>query len=86
MDAAKYNNQPTIIFLHIPKTAGTTLNAILDSYYPREKSYTTYSTPRYPDGSLEELKAFTEAEKARLDLIEGHLAFGVHELLPRPAV
>ncbi|UZP67511.1 sulfotransferase family 2 domain-containing protein [Desulfovibrio mangrovi] len=55
-------------FLHLPRTAGTTLNAILRDSFGREEILSVYSEQEY--------REFREIEAARLDgirLIQGHL-------------
>lgn len=82
----KTDAQPTVIFLHILKTAGTTLNAILENYYPAERSYATFPNQRHPEGSLEGFYALSTEAKANIDLLTGHMGFGLHKYLPRTAV
>lgn len=36
---------PTLIFLHIPKTAGTTLSRVIERQYPRRHTFTIMPTP-----------------------------------------
>ena len=79
------DDRETIIFLHIPKTAGSTLNYILDAHYTPENSYATSQTWLHPDGSLDGFDALTEAQRAKIELLNGHMGFGLHCRLPRPA-
>ncbi|MCA9932716.1 MAG: sulfotransferase family 2 domain-containing protein [Ardenticatenaceae bacterium] len=80
------NERPTLIFLHILKTAGTTLNIILENYYAQDRTVATYPNRQHPDGSIEGFHALSTAEKANIDLLTGHMGFGLHKYLPRPAV
>lgn len=80
------NQEPTLIFLHILKTAGTTLNVILENHFPPERTFATFPNRRHPDGSLAGFRALSDAEKANIDLLTGHMGFGLHRELPRPAV
>jgi len=73
----------TIIFLHLPKTAGSTLGAIVKRQYPPEAVYLRYAGPGI--GPFQEILALPEPQRARLRLLMGHLPFGIHETLPRPA-
>lgn len=75
----------TIIFVHIPRTAGTTLHTILDRQYPREQIYSTNPTPDRPTASVEEFKRLSASEIAPLRLLRGHLPFGLHELITGPS-
>ncbi len=70
----------TLILLHIPKTAGTTLSIILMKRYGE-------SSTRPVDGKPGTRSAFaSEAESVRAAprLFIGHQPFGLHEHIPRP--
>jgi hypothetical protein len=69
----------TIIFLHIPKTAGTTLLRILDRHYRPDQTFSFDNEHLYED-----FLSLTRAQKAQLRLLRGHMNFGPHELLPNP--
>lgn len=69
----------TVIFLHIPKAAGSTLHSVLRGFYPRDAvCHIPVAKPDreavYADLSLE--------ERARIRLIKGHLLFGIHRHVP----
>ncbi len=74
-------HQLPVIFLHIPKTAGTTVHRLLDSEYRPEEVYTVLRQgERFAD--------FTElptAERAQIRMLKGHFHFGAHRALPQPA-
>jgi hypothetical protein len=74
----------TAIFLHIMKTAGTTLNNIIARQYkPGE-----VATISYPDPGDERIAQFRDLQpemKLRYKLVRGHIGFGVHEFLPQPS-
>jgi hypothetical protein len=74
--------RPVLIFLHIPKTAGSTLTLILSRQYPAGVTFFT-GGPKRP--RPEQLEALSMGERERFDCLAGHLRFGVHRLLPRPA-
>lgn len=65
-----YNN---LIFLHIPKAAGSTLHPVLERHYSK-RSYQTISVP----AQLEAFKQSPEAERRRIRLLKGHMPFGMH--------
>jgi hypothetical protein len=88
----------TIIFLHIPKAAGTTLHTILDRQYP---PHTVFSNDRIVRARLgdtwrempatqrwqiarDELCHLPATRKEKLQVVKGHMIFGWHELLPQP--
>lgn len=69
----------TVIFLHIPKAAGSTLHSVLRGYYPKESvCHIPVSIPNreavYAD--------LNRDQRARVRLIKGHLLFGIHRLVP----
>ncbi len=72
-----------LIFLHIPKTAGTTLNRIIDRQYSPFAIFTI--NPYRIKASVERLKRFPEKRSRRLRVVRGHLSYGIHEFLPQKA-
>jgi hypothetical protein len=76
----KNRDKQTIIFLHIPKTAGTTLHRIIERHYPRDRIYTFWQ-----DGSPEDFENLSHARRSEFYMLRGHVGFGVHELLPGPS-
>jgi len=77
MGAAR--SQPLIIFLHLPKTAGTTLARIIDRQYDSIAILSLY-------GSMlgEELATIPQNQMDRLRIVTGHLYFGAHAFSSRP--
>lgn len=76
-----------IIFLHIPKTAGTTLNCILrrqyssDEFYQIEQAVFNSKEGLKRKANLEPLISLSDNEKRKIRCISGHLHFGIHKLL-----
>jgi len=71
----------TLIFLHIPKAAGTTLNSIIDRHFGG-KSGAIFAM----NGSRNrecEFMLKPEAERIAYRLIRGHMEFGIHRYLPK---
>jgi len=66
-----------LIFLHIPKAAGTTLHSILESHYPPANTYSIYD----PDLPAKEFAAWPREKREPIRLLKGHVAFGLHEYL-----
>jgi Sulfotransferase family len=66
-----------LIFLHIPKTGGSTIYKILEQEYSRAK------TLRLEDPEIARFKTLPAAERERYRLIQGHLYFGLHRFIPR---
>jgi hypothetical protein len=66
-----------LIFLHIPKTGGSTLSKILAHHYSPAVTV-TLDTP-----GVAQFKTLSGEERGRYRLIQGHLYFGLHRLIPR---
>lgn len=72
----------TVIFLHIPKTGGVTLSSVLTRQYAR------HSVHRFDATDLtatDRLRSLSPQELQSIKLIYGHMSFGLHALLLRPA-
>ncbi|MCP5102495.1 MAG: sulfotransferase family 2 domain-containing protein [bacterium] len=91
-------DQDTIIFLHVPKTAGRTLNSIIRNQYEPASIFAngeavisrlgkdwgkTTASERW-EISREILAGLPEPEKRKIKVLLGHMNFGRHELLPQP--
>lgn len=79
------SRKTTVIFLHIPKTAGTTMHSIFEKQYAPAALYSTYPA-NHPHGSLEAYAALPPRRKAEIRVLLGHFSYGVHELVPDPYV
>ena len=80
---AKRQTKSAVIFIHIPKTAGTTLTEILERQYPPSKRY---SLGAKVEKAIIEFKSLDESARADVDALYGHMAYGLHTYLPRPAL
>ncbi|MBI3649239.1 MAG: sulfotransferase family 2 domain-containing protein [Actinobacteria bacterium] len=86
---------PVVIFLHIGKTAGTTMRRILSKqFHPSEvllirnkvlRSLTPQTDRLHREETLEYFAGLAEEERARPSLIIAHGIFGLHRSVPRPA-
>ncbi len=72
-----------IIFLHIPKTAGTTLNRIIDWEYNPLRIYSING--RYFRDSYRKLITYPPSRLGGMTLFRGHMPFGLHRLLGAPS-
>jgi galactose-3-O-sulfotransferase len=72
-----------IIFLHVPKSAGTTLNRLIEWEYPILAMYTV--DPVLFRWSRERLWRLPKRRLKRFRVFKGHMKFGLHEVLPQPA-
>jgi hypothetical protein len=71
--------RPTLIHLHIPKSAGSSLSQLLvHDTNPNERM-------TIGDGDLDRLRTLPEPRRRQLKLIFGHLSFGVARHLPQYA-
>jgi len=76
-------DREALIFLHIPKTAGTTLNRIIERQYSPFAIFTM--DPHRIRATAERFKQLPEARRRRLQVVRGHLFYGIHEFLPQGA-
>jgi hypothetical protein len=74
--------QPAVIFLHIPKTAGTTLHRIIERQYRQREIFTIGGISHE---SIEQFRSMSEERRAKYRMIKGHLGFGFHEFVPGPS-
>ncbi len=73
----------TLIFVHIPKTGGRTLEHVLERQYPSETVYDIYGYNSSIPKAVQNLKHLSDGEKRNILLIKGHYQFGLHEYLPQ---
>ena len=85
LDDLKKNSKgrQAVIFLHIPKTAGSTLNTIVERQYKSVEIYSIDS--KRVIQSMEEFKQLPAQPLEKIKLLKGHMYFGLHEYLPTPS-
>lgn len=71
-----------VIFIHIPKSAGTTLNRIIEWEYPAFQIFSLIGRYRW---SYDRLNGWSQSRLARTRVFKGHMPFGLHMLLPQSA-
>src|SRR5262249_51179547 len=76
-------DRKALIFVHIPKTAGTTLNRIIEWQYSPFEIFTM--DPYRIRATPERFKRLSEMRRRRLRLVRGHMFYGIHEFLPQGA-
>src|SRR5258707_12286863 len=72
-----------LLFLHVHKTAGTTLHRIIEREYNPFHIYTIEGGR--VEWSIDHLKKLPEWRRAALRVVKGHMSFGLHEFLPQPS-
>lgn len=71
-----------LIFMHIPKTGGTSLSLIASRQYKPEGFRMVQA---YQEKADESRKVLDEDREAKIKAIATHLGWGFHEVLPRPS-
>lgn len=72
--------QSSLLFLHIPKAGGSTLNSILEKHFDLESIFRINGVR--PQESIDEFRNLPEAKKKKVKFINGHMPFGIHDFLP----
>jgi hypothetical protein len=72
-----------LIFLHVPKSAGTTLNRLIEWEYPLFEMYSV--DPVLFRWSRARLFRLPKQRLKKFRVFKGHMPFGLHEMLPQPA-
>jgi hypothetical protein len=76
-------DKEAVIFLHLPKTAGTTLNRLIEWEYPLSEIYSV--DPVFFEWSAARLHKLSSERLRRTRMFKGHMVFGLHKVLPQPA-
>jgi hypothetical protein len=76
------NQEHVLIFLHIPKAAGSTLHRIIEKQY---EPSTIFTIPSFYS-SKEEFRQAAEFQLKEIKVLKGHMFFGLHEVLPNPSI
>ncbi len=71
----------TLLFVHIPKAAGTTLGRVMERHVPAARHYRLGANAQ---ADIERFNQLPESQRARYLLISGHFPYGVHEQVPNP--
>ena len=87
MDNIMDKTNQNIIFLHIPKTAGTTFREIICRQYESYATAKFYPMGKYPHKEFKEFKKDIEKQMRDIKCLIGHICMGwrCHELFPPPS-
>lgn len=77
------NKNLTIIFIHIPKTGGSTLDKVIERQYPQPAIY-ALNREKVRE-AVTQFKALPLSEKSHIKCLAGHIPFGLHQYLDQPA-
>lgn len=81
-----HNNSKTVIYIHIPKAAGTTLSQVVARQYnPQEIFYINIELSPSEKRSIHAFRALPDRVKANFHYIWGHIPFGLHMWLAQSA-
>jgi hypothetical protein len=72
-----------LIYVHLPKAGGTTLNRVIEAEYPVSRIYCI--DPAYHAWANRKLAAAPDASLRKYDVFIGHMPYGLHTRLDRPA-
>ena len=75
-------HKESMIFVHLPKTAGTTLNRLMEYEYRPFEMWTV--DPYFIHWSNAKLRTLSPRRLAKIKVFKGHMNFGLHEMLPQP--
>jgi len=73
------NKKPIYLFMHLPKTAGTSMRNLLERNYDRDQLLYVYQEP--PGVSLDTIKAYDKNRLDKVRVVYGHFPFGIHKLV-----
>lgn len=79
MPSSSQRTKPLILFVHIPKTAGTTLGAILVRLYGRDHVFTCHPDPKVLGVTPQDFKQMPPEEQLQYQVMRGHFGFGIHK-------
>jgi hypothetical protein len=77
------DSEEAVIFLHVPKAAGSTLNRLIEWEYPLTEIYSI--DPVFDRWSWAHLQRLSKERLRRKRIFKGHMLFGLHAILPQPA-
>lgn len=81
-------SQPVLLFLHIPRTAGTTLNRAIRLRADSKREILASTFRSFPSWKkyLAHVQSLPPEHLDRIRYFRGHFSYGIHEQLPKPAL
>jgi len=79
----EHTTEKVLFFLHIPKTAGSTLHKIIERQYSCDEIFTIHGVN--PQKHIDEFKKWSPVDKNRIKVVKGHMNFGLHESMTKSA-
>lgn len=73
--------RPTVLFMHIPKTAGTAFREVIAANYNHAEI--AYLYPTIPGLLIKDLRDLPVEQRRSFRIVVGHFQFGMHEALPQ---
>ena len=73
------NNKPIYLFMHLPKTAGTSMRNLLAQNYSREQLVYVY--PERQGVWLDTIEQYGSDKLDGVRMMYGHFHFGIHDLI-----
>jgi len=77
------DTRKTLIFVHMFRSGGTTLNRVMDWEYSPNRIFSLNG--RYCRWAYKRLTQLPPSTLAKMQVVRGHMPFGVHRLLPQPS-
>ncbi len=79
---------PVLIFIHTPKTGGSSAVGLISSHYPAKNilDFLSLAPRRSADSCLAAFLQMTQQERDSYDFIYGHMPYGIHQFLSRRSV
>jgi hypothetical protein len=74
----------SLIYVHVPKAAGSSLNTVINRQYPRRAIHTIEGSN--VQASIEAFKQLPTSQRETIQCLKGHMRFGLHEYMPQPCV
>ena len=71
-----------LIFLHIPKNAGTTFFLTLERIFSKDETFDIQVVGNGDRMNTDDFLNLSESERSKIKLLRGHLLYGMHKHLP----